>query len=226
MIEAIMNAIKARRMDELHGIEAALLKGSPLDKSDHATMIEILGDKSGKVTKEDKLRSLFVYASCPWGVKEDQTEAGLKALIDSTQTLTPKELEWITKMCKAKGDTGKGGNLLGKVATKGFDLVSRALKGERISKPTQLAKEIIRGSYHVDGWELTAPLMNSLVEDHNLPPLGSPVIVFAVDGANWNDADSISKLAQTTKQIVLYGGNELYSSNELLQQTVEEFGTS
>lgn len=62
IIEALIEDIKTRKLDEFHGIETTFLKGGKLDGEDSATMAALLGDKSGGITALDKARLMLIYA--------------------------------------------------------------------------------------------------------------------------------------------------------------------
>ena len=98
----------------------------------------------------------------------------------------------------AKSGAGsKGANLLGKVATKGFDIVSRAIKRDKTSKIEEVLSSLVRQQYKLDKFELSTPMYNSLVEDDLESHLTcKTILVFSVDGANWNEyqaADTFSR---------------------------------
>lgn len=102
---------------------------------------------------------------------------------------------YVSKLLKQREETlaksgagSKGANLLGKVATKGFDMVSRAIKRDKTSKIEEILTALVKQHYKQDKFELSTPLYNSLVEDDLEAHINCRhVVVYSVDGANWNE---------------------------------------
>ena len=214
MIEEIHQAISDRRINDLHRVETLILRAgsSSLDSENFQTLLEMLKDSSrenpARLNVTDKLRLLTIYLLSMYSPDPDdpdveQAKQVVKAFQEKETSLQPKFAAYVTKLLKtreeavAKAGTGsKGSNLLGKVATKGFDMVSRAIKRDRSTKVEELLAQVCRQNYKIDKFEVSTPMYNSLVEDDLEAHLDcKSIIVYSIDGGNWNEYEAVERMA-------------------------------
>lgn len=93
---------------------------------------------------------------------------------------------------------------MGKVASKGINMMSRVIKGERASRIEQIVKEVSKNNFKIDGFEVSAPLYNSLIEEDGVQINQKVIIVYSVDGGSWNEYESLSRLSQTLSTPVVF----------------------
>ena len=61
IIDVLAEAVKLRKLDELHLGEAAFLRGANLDKSELQNLQDLLADKSGNIPLLDKIRLVYIW---------------------------------------------------------------------------------------------------------------------------------------------------------------------
>ena len=101
-------------------------------------------------------------------------------------------------------------------------MVSRAIKGDKAGRAVEIVKEVSRNNFKIPGFEVHAPLYNSLLEEESATIDQKAIIVFSVDGANWNEYESITRGLDNIRTAVIYGGTEVYSSTQILELLVDE----
>jgi hypothetical protein len=218
MVDQITKTIGERRIHELHRIGTMILKGgsSALDSENFKTLLDMLGDinreDAGKLTLTDKLRILTIYLLSKLQklkIDDPDPDSGkqvLKAFQDKENSLTPGIAAYVNKLIKTREDSmvksaagSKGSNLLGKVATKGFDIVSRAIKRDKASKIEEILGSISKQNYKLDKFEISTPSYNSLVEGDLETHLNcKAILIYSVDGGNWNEYEAVDRFAQST----------------------------
>lgn len=78
-----------------------------------------------------------------------------------------------------------------------MNIMNRVIKGERVSRIEQIVKEVSKNNYKIDGFEISTPLYNSLIEDEGVQINQKAIIVYSVDGGSWNEYESLSRLSNS-----------------------------
>ena len=94
-------------------------------------------------------------------------------------------------------DSLKGGssNILGKVASKGLNMFSRVVKGERSTRLEEVIRDASRSIFPIDGFEARSPFFEDKLLESQIELDSKCIIVYCVDGGSFNEYDAVHKQA-------------------------------
>lgn len=108
-------------------------------------------------------------------------------------------------------------------------MFARVVKGEKNSRVVDIVREVARGSYNVEGFEVNTCMMR----DRPLNEKGASIeidnkciILYSVDGGSYNEYDSIQKVYSASNVPVVYGGSEIYTSYDSVCRIIEDVNST
>ncbi|XP_048394225.1 sec1 family domain-containing protein 1 [Stegostoma tigrinum] len=228
---AVLEHIKARKLDVYFEYEEKLMSKSTLDKS----LLDIISDPDGG-TPEDKMRLFIIYyISSPQPPSEVDLEQYKKALSDIGCNLAPlnyiKRWKAFTKMASAPTNFGGSGpksiSLLSRVMNTGSQFVMEGVKNLVLKQQnlpvTRILDNLIEMKSHpeTDDYRYFDPKMLRGSES-SVPRNKNPfqeAIVFVVGGGNYIEYQNIVDYTKSKPgKHVLYGCSELFNASQFLKQ--------
>ncbi|CAD7080183.1 unnamed protein product [Hermetia illucens] len=233
---AILNFIKARRLDSFFEMEEKIMSKATLDRP----ILELLKDPEfGQ--PEDKMRLYLIYYICAQNVPEFEFERMKEALQESGCDLTPLPYveRWKSIMNRSssmsqatqyEGGGTKTVSMFSKLVSQGSSFVMEGVKNlvvKRHNLPvTKLTEQVMecRNGGEVDDYLYLDPklLKGGDVMPKNRAPF-QDAVVFMVGGGNYIEYQNLVdfiKLKQTanSSKRIIYGASTLNNSKQFLKQ--------
>ncbi|XP_032882879.1 sec1 family domain-containing protein 1 isoform X1 [Amblyraja radiata] len=228
---AVLEHIKARKLDVYFEYEEKLMSKSTLDKS----LLDMISDPDGG-TPEDKMRLFIIYyISSPQPPSEVDLEQYKKSLTDAGCNLDPlnyiKRWKAFTKMASAPANFGGSGpkptSLLSRVMNTGSQFVMEGVKNFVLKQQnlpvTRILDNLIemKSNPETDDYRYFDPKMLRGSES-SVPRNKNPfqeAIVFVVGGGNYIEYQNLVDYTKNKPgKHVLYGCSELFNAGQFLKQ--------
>ncbi|XP_044127858.1 sec1 family domain-containing protein 1 isoform X2 [Bufo gargarizans] len=228
---AVLEHIKARKLDVYFEYEEKLMSKSTLDKS----LLDIISDPDAG-TPEDKMRLFLIYyitsAHPPSETDLDQYK---NALEDAGCSLTPlnyiKQWKAFTKMAAAPTNYGIGATkskgLLSRVMNTGSQFVMEGVKNFVLKQQNLPVTRVldslleVKSNPETDDYRYFDPKMLR-GNDSSIPRNKNPfqeAIVFVVGGGNYIEYQNLVDYMKTKQgKHILYGCTELFNAAQFVKQ--------
>ncbi|XP_040267116.1 sec1 family domain-containing protein 1 isoform X1 [Bufo bufo] len=228
---AVLEHIKARKLDVYFEYEEKLMSKSTLDKS----LLDIISDPDAG-TPEDKMRLFLIYyitsAHPPSETDLDQYK---NALEDAGCSLTPlnyiKQWKAFTKMAAAPTSYGIGATkskgLLSRVMNTGSQFVMEGVKNFVLKQQSLPVTRVLdsllemKSNPETDDYRYFDPKMLR-GNDSSIPRNKNPfqeAIVFVVGGGNYIEYQNLVDYMKTKQgKHILYGCTELFNAAQFVKQ--------
>ncbi|XP_018409653.1 PREDICTED: sec1 family domain-containing protein 1 [Nanorana parkeri] len=228
---AVLEHIKARKLDIYFEYEEKLMSKSSLDKS----LLDIISDPDAG-TPEDKMRLFLIYyitsAQPPSETDVDQYK---KALEDAGCNLAPlnyiKQWKAFAKMASAPASYGlsatKSKGLLSRVMNTGSQFVMEGVKNLVLKQQNLPVTRVldclmeVKSNPETDDYRYFDPKMLR-GNDSSVPRNKNPfqeAIVFVVGGGNYIEYQNLVDYIKTKQgKHVLYGCTELFNASQFVKQ--------
>lgn len=76
-------------------------------------------------------------------------------------------------------------------------MVSRVIKGGKTARAEQIVKAVSKNNFNIEGFEVSAPFSNSLLEEDGVAVNQKAIIIVSVDGGSWNEYEAVHRLSQS-----------------------------
>ncbi|XP_065158003.1 protein sly1 homolog isoform X2 [Atheta coriaria] len=229
---AILNAIKARKLDTFFELEEKIMGKATLDKS----LLDIITDPETG-TADDKMRLFIVYYLCNSQITDADYKKFESALQDAGCDLSPmayiKRWKGYTKMATGtnhyKGAGTKTVNMFSKLVSQGSSFVMEGVKNLVVKRHNLPVTEIVdnlmefKSSQELDEYYYLDPKQYKLTD---IPRNRSPfqdAFVFVIGGGNYIEYQNLAdycKQKTTSGQTkrVTYGATTLNNATQFLKQ--------
>ncbi|XP_053330877.1 sec1 family domain-containing protein 1 [Spea bombifrons] len=228
---AVLEHIKARKLDVYFEYEEKLMSKSTLDKS----LLDIISDPDAG-TPEDKMRLFLIYyitsAQAP---SEADLEQYKKALEDAGCNLAPlnyiKQWKAFAKMASTPASSGIGAakskGLLSRVMNTGSQFVMEGVKNLVLKQQNLPVTRVVdslmevKSNPETDEYRYFDPKMLR-GSDSSVPRSKNPfqeAIVFVVGGGNYIEYQNLVDYIKTKQgKHILYGCTELFNASQFVKQ--------
>uniref|UniRef100_H2Q847 Sec1 family domain-containing protein 1 n=1 Tax=Pan troglodytes TaxID=9598 RepID=H2Q847_PANTR len=228
---AVLEHIKARKLDVYFEYEEKIMSKTTLDKS----LLDIISDPDAG-TPEDKMRLFLIYyISTQQAPSEADLEQYKKALTDAGCNLNPlqyiKQWKAFTKMASAPASYGstttKPMGLLSRVMNTGSQFVMEGVKNLVLKQQNLPVTRILdnlmemKSNPETDDYRYFDPKMLR-GNDSSVPRNKNPfqeAIVFVVGGGNYIEYQNLVDYIKGKQgKHILYGCSELFNATQFIKQ--------
>lgn len=234
---AILEHIKARKLDVYFELEEKIMGKAALDKS----IVEVITDPDAG-TPEDKMRLFLIYYICSSGISDAELDQYGVALKDAGCDLSPlhylKRWKAYTKISIAPSHYGSGGgtstktiSMFSKLMSQGSQFVMEGVKNLVVKKHNLPVTRIVdalmelKSMQETDDYRYLDPKLLRASDQNQIPRSRYPfheAIVFVVGGGNYIEYQNLvdyakSKTGGTTRKIV-YGCTDLQNALQFMNQ--------
>ncbi|XP_071787195.1 sec1 family domain-containing protein 1-like [Asterias amurensis] len=233
---ALLDQIKARKLDVYFELEEKLMSKQSLDKS----LMDVITDPDAG-SPEDKMRLFVIFFICTPTMSDAEFDQYSVALESAGCNLAPlryvKRWKHYTKMTTAPSQYGGGGtktiSMFSKLMSTGSQFVMEGVKNFVVKKHNLPATRIVdalmevKSNQETDDYRYFDPKLLRVTDSSAIPRNKMPfqdAIVFVVGGGNYieyqnlNDyVKSKSSTAGSGKRIT-YGCSELFNADQFLKQ--------
>ncbi|KAM9294459.1 sec1 family domain-containing protein 1 [Gastrophryne carolinensis] len=230
---AVLEHIKARKLDVYFEYEEKLMSKSSLDKS----LLDIISDPDAG-TPEDKMRLFLIYyITSTQPPSESDVDQYRKALEDAGCNLAPlsyiKQWKAFAKMASAPASYGLGATkskgLLSRVMNTGSQFVMEGVKNLVLKQQNLPVTRVLdslmemKSNPETDDYRYFDPKMLR-GNDSSVPRNKNPfqeAIVFVVGGGNYIEYQNLVDYIKTKQgKHILYGCTELFNASQFLKQVI------
>ncbi|XP_072169857.1 sec1 family domain-containing protein 1-like [Diadema setosum] len=233
---ALLDHIKARKLDVYFELEEKLMSKQTLDKS----LMDVISDPDAG-TPEDKMRLFIIFYICSTALPETEVDQYRTALEAAGCNLAPLDYirRWkaFTKMAAPVNQYGGGGTktvgMFSKLMSTGSQFVMEGVKNFVVKKHnlpvTRVADSLLelKSNSETDDYRYFDPKLLRVTDSSSIPRNKSPyqeAIVFVVGGGNYieyqNLLDYVKSKSSTggISKKITYGCSEVLNSSQFLKQ--------
>ncbi|EGR32432.1 sec1 family protein, putative [Ichthyophthirius multifiliis] len=214
----ILSELKKRQLDKYFELAQAMVQNKGLNREEKNEFMEILQQQQNQENQIDNVRILII-----WAINIGTSLEEYEKYINMANIQNEKYIKILNIFKPKKNENNEDyynkGSIFGKITSK----VKLFLPGAQNENPTaQLVNQIIESKGSC--WDKCGLKQFELqTELRNVQTNADIVVVFMIDGANYNEYQSLCELMKKynsngTTKYVLYGGSQVLNAKNLLEQ--------